>query len=296
MPSVTYSYVYFNSGKHRRQPRGPDSGFVPVPGMQGGVIQNVEPPSTVPVPPLPGTWSAGHANFVFSFVNVSGGTSGGGASFNYLELPPPAAVGTTPINITAVYLQSSRNGGNGGDSGATIDAFDESTNQLVSDNFVTVYDSNSTTPDVAQTQSGNVWGFVDTARSSEKIVAAPNITSMPGKFDKWVNLADPGSTAAPVAIVGPDLTVSMRTSAYALAWYKSTPPDICATTVAGIEQAIGDPIGPLMTPSELAAVEAILENCVREGQLTQVFVTNLINRYKNYARTRGEQPPRPPRP
>jgi hypothetical protein len=117
MPSVTYSYVYFSSAKHQRQPRGPDSGFIPVPGMRGGVIQNVEPPSTVPVPPLPDTWSAGGAHFQFSFVNVSGGTSGGGASFNYLEPPPPAAIGTTPISITAVYIQSN---GIGGDTLVTL--------------------------------------------------------------------------------------------------------------------------------------------------------------------------------
>jgi hypothetical protein len=125
--------------------------------------------------------------------------------------------------VLVVYLPF---GGNGGhpptDFGATIDAFDESTNQLVSDTFVTA------SPDGGQTSSGNVDGWVDTTSNTEIIAAFQHITPTNANFDKWVNLQQPTSTQG---IAGVDLTVNKGTNASALAFYKALappPPDPCA--------------------------------------------------------------------
>ena len=78
--------------------------------------------------------------------------------------------------------------GPGGGSGATIDAFDESTGSLFNDTFVTV------APDLGGTltASGNVDGYVSTANA--ETITALSVTSPTGvDFDRWVVLAGGGT-------------------------------------------------------------------------------------------------------
>jgi hypothetical protein len=224
MPSVTYDYVYFQSGRHTRQPRASNGGFLPVPGLGKSVLSNVQPPSTIQVSSafLPPTWSAGGQTFKFSFVNVSGGTSGGGTSFDPSMPPPPAAVGASPITVLAVYVPSGGNGSGKPDYGATIDCFDESTGVLVDNTFVAV------SPDAAETSVANVSGWVDTTNAAETVVAstpiAPSGTdpnTVNANFDKWVNLQQPTSNHG---ISGRDLKVDQATYVSALAFYKAPAP------------------------------------------------------------------------
>jgi hypothetical protein len=289
MPSVTYNYVYFKFGRHTRQPRVSNGGFVPVPGLPAITLSNVQPPSAIQVSPgfLPLSWIEGGVTYSFSFVNVSGGTGGGGTSFDASMPPPAATVGTAPIVVLVVYLPAS--GGNGGptDFGATIDAFDESTNQLVNDTFVTA------SPDGGQTTSGNVDGWVDTTSNTEKITASQHIMPSNLDFDKWQNL-QPKLTQG-IAIAGANLTVSKGTNVYALAFYKSPPPpppsQACNEAVQFLQQIIRDR-GPLLPVALYTQTKNALEKCVSEGLLTQSLVNSLLSDYANIAESGNEPPPR----
>jgi hypothetical protein len=265
MPTVTYEYVYFQFGRHRRRPRASNGGFVEIPGLPPNVLSNVLPPSSVQASPamLPPTWPPGNKPaYAFSFVNVSGGDEskggGGGTSFDPSKPPPPAAVGTEPIVVLAVYLPISGNGPPPTDFGATIDAFDKSTNQLVSDDFVTA------TPDGGQTSSGNVWGWVDTTSNTEKIAAYAHITPTNADFDKWVNLQSPQSTQG---IAGADLTVKQSTDFTALAFYMTPPPpDPCATILQRLYTLLNAKRLPV---SEVPGWKQELLSCYQRGKITK---------------------------
>ena len=139
--------------------------------------------------------------------------------------PPPATVGAAAIVVLVVYLPVSSNGPPPSDFGATIDAFDESTNLLVDDIFVTA------SPDGGQTDSGNFDGWVDTTSNAETITAYGTITpsgpdpnQVTAVFDKWVNLQPTSTKGIIIAGADLDLKVSEKTNVYALAFYKTPPP------------------------------------------------------------------------
>jgi hypothetical protein len=112
-------------------------------------------------------------------------------------------------------------GGNGGDSGAVIDAFNETTGSLVDNSFVAV------SPDPGGTLTGeaNVDGWVDTEASGYTITADhPNIGSylaLPTTplFDQWVDLTNPTPPSSLVS--GANLTPGKGVTVYALAFYKN---------------------------------------------------------------------------
>ncbi len=218
MPTLTTSYVYFGaSGAHTRQPRTITSygGFTPIPGLNPGTSGTLSAGSSF----TPGTADPTEmgGTLAFSFVNVSGCVEGPLTSFSPSS-PPTGTVGSDPISVLYVYVPV----GNGnGESGAVIDAFDESSNSLVDNDFVSV----SPDPGGTLTTEANVDGWVDTTDSGYTITADhPNIgayLSWPTTplFDKWVDLTNPSPPSS--LLSGYNLTPGQGVTVYALAFYKS---------------------------------------------------------------------------
>jgi hypothetical protein len=293
---VTYSYVYFgSSGRHERRPvrtAGGPGGFNLIEQRPGGTVQTGD--QFLIGIPLPATLSAHGVTFEFAFVNVSGGSpSGSQVSFNNAEPPAFVTVESAPINVLSVYLPTGGGGSSGGgEPGATIDSFDETTGSLFNDVFVSV----APDPGGALTASGNDFGFVDTARSEEAITAL-SPTSSEVLFDQWHILSPPPAPIFPPPLRPVDknlLAVGKGLSVTALAFYKApVPPSqaqtICSQAVQFLEQIIRDR-GPLLLASQMNELKATLEHCVAEGFLTQAAVDNLLHQYA----TIRETPPTPP--
>lgn len=223
MPTLTIQYVYFGaSGSHTRQPRAITSygGFTPIPGLGPGTATLMTGTAYQPAPALE-TITVGTLTVQFAFVNVCGCTEGGLTSYVASTPPPVGTVGTGPILVNYVYLPSG--GGPNGDTGAVIDAYNETAGTLVDNDFVTV----SPDPGGTLTTEANVDGWVDTKDSAPTITADhPNIGAYLADptnllFDQWVDLA----TATPPAglISGANLTPGKGVTVYALAFYKVAP-------------------------------------------------------------------------
>jgi len=163
--------------------------------------------------------TAGSLSLAFAFVSVTGCTEGGLVSFVAATPPPVGTVGTSPILVLVVYVPVSGNGN--GDSGAVIDAFNETTGSLVDNDFVAV----SPDPGGTLTSEANVDGWVDTEASAYTITADhPNIgpyLALPtnATFDQWVDLTDPSPPTS--LISGASLTPGKGVTVYALAFYKN---------------------------------------------------------------------------
>jgi len=222
MPTLTTSYVYFGaSGAHTRQPRSTTSygGFTPIPGLNPGGTATLTTGTPFQPGPADPTLTAGALTLNFAFVNVSGCIEGPLNSFVAATPPPVGTVGASPINVLYVYVPTG--GTNGGDTGAVIDAFNESIGSLVDNDFVTV----SPDPGGTLTSEANVDGWVDTTTRGYTITADhPNIgayLSWPTTplFDQWVDLTDP--TPPSSLISGADLTPGKGVTVYALAFYKN---------------------------------------------------------------------------
>ena len=222
MPSLVYEYVYFGAGgAHTRQPRATNAygGFTPIPGLNSSAPQTLASNTQFGVPGaflLP-TVTVAETTYYFAFVNVSGLQEGGLTSFDHNVPPPNGTVGTNPVKVLVVYLP--HGDGPPGEPGAVIDAFDETLGRLVDDNFVTVTVNGSS--NAALTNSGNLYGWVETTNSSVTITAysgfALVLEGMPGThtgFDKWTNLEDGTSPA------GLNLTVNQGQTVYAFAFYQ----------------------------------------------------------------------------
>jgi hypothetical protein len=283
MPTLTYNYVYFAYGKHQRQPRaasGP-GGFALIQSIAGGTLASGD---TFAVGVQPATQSVGGATYAFGFVNVSDGTTGGQTSFDSNTPAPLVTVGSAPIVVLVVYIPVG-GGGGGNDSGATIDSFNETVGSLFNDTFVSV------APDQggALTTSGNVWGYVDTWASAEKITAISPTSPSGAVFDKWAILGS--KTGVP----GANLAVAKGVSVSALAFYKNPPaaqPNpakaLCAETAASlVAMASQGPNGPMFTVTEWAGVRATLQKCVMQGFLTQAYVNTLEAQYLAYVASHG---------
>jgi hypothetical protein len=180
--------------------------------------------------------------FVFAFMNVSGGTPAGqsipsSVSSSQSNVPPaPVTVGSAPIVVLVVYVQTGGGGGVAGGSGASIDSFDEVTGGLFSDTFVTVAPDPGGPPPPLTT-SGNVDGWV--ATTNTETISALTPTSPTGVvFDYWLLLypqvtyrleaglsgvTDVTVYPAGIGVSGANLTVNSGTSVYALAFYKAAP-------------------------------------------------------------------------
>ena len=143
---------------------------------------------------------------------TAGGPPVGLTSFDSSNPPPPVFIGSAPINVAVVYVQTG-GGGPGDGTGATIDEFDQTTGQLINDTFVTV----APDPDGTSTISGNVEGFVATV-NAEDIVALPTTSPTGVNFVEWVNLGPPAVISA-----SPTLAVGSKESPLALAFYQAPP-------------------------------------------------------------------------
>src|SRR5208283_1489090 len=279
--ALTYSYVYLGGGgPHERRPvrtPGGPGGFELISQKSGGTLQTGDQFQIgVPLPP---TQLVNGVTYNFAFVNVSGGTpSGAQVSFDSANPPPYVTVASSPINVLVLYVPPSRGGsGRGvGASGATIDSFDETTGSLFNDIFVSV----APDPRGVLTASGNDMGFVNTTNSQEAITAI-SPTSSGVIFDQWRILLPPGP------VEGRVLTVGKGVSVIALAFYKAPPPppspppgqQTCTAAAESLQQIINDPTAPLLPPAQFNQVKALLEQCVREGFLTQALVDRLLAEY-----------------
>ena len=221
MPTLTTQYVYFgSSGAHTRQPRATTSygGFSPIPGLNPSGTATLTTGTPYQAGPVEPALSIGGVDYSFAFQSVSGCTQGGLTSFVASTPPAVGTVGTAPVVVLVVYVPV---GGNGnGDSGAVIDAFNETTGSLVDNDFVSV----SPDPGGTLTTEANVDGWVDTSSSGFTITADhPNIgaylTSPTNEvFDQWVDLTNP---TPPTSLVsGANLTPAKGVTVYALAFYK----------------------------------------------------------------------------
>ena len=237
MPTLTINYVYFGAAStHPRQPRPSNAfgGFAPIDDLSGnpGSLQNGTPfhvlPGQMPSPVSAKNAAGKVITYKFSFVNISGGNPSGLTWLDHTRATPAVTVGTSPIVVMIVYLPE---GGNGNGTGAYIDAFDETTNGLFSDNFVTVSPDPPPPPPGPLTKSGNVDGWVGTT-NTETIAAFPHIKRGNvdfADFDRWVDMGNPQSPPHG-EIAGPNFTATKNTSYYALAFYKSPPPAPPPTT------------------------------------------------------------------
>lgn len=226
MPTLTIQYVYFGaSGPHTRQPRATSSygGFTPIPGLNGpGTATLTTGTAYQPGPADPTitiTSVTPNLTLNFAFVNVCGCTEGGLTSFVASTPPAVGTVGTNPVLVNYVYVPAG--GGPGGpDTGAVIDAYNETSGTLVDNDFVTV----SPDPGGTLTTEANVNGWVDTTSSGHTITADhPNIGPYLADptnllFDQWVDLQQEPPPASLVS--GANLTPTTGQTVYALAFYK----------------------------------------------------------------------------
>jgi len=302
--SVTYNYVYFGSiGKHQRQPRTITSGGFTTISSQTG--DQSATGLTFQPGQLPSKQMVGQQTFNFSFVTITGGstTANGpptGVTSTNAMSPPSVVVQTSPIVVLVVYVPTggSCNGPCPPGSGATIDAFDETTGSLFNDTFVKV------APDSGGvTMGANVNGYVDTTNTAETMTAlspstpVDNTTPPNGdKFSRWVNLESTTATTN-----GNALSVGKGVSAIALAFYDALPPGSqpppsaktqCQQQLASLNQIAMDR-GPLLLVTQYNNIKAALQKCVLERYLTQAQVTQAENAYQNMLNSRNTPAPPP---
>ena len=237
-------------------------------------------------------------------MNVSGGTPAGQTTpssvSSFQSNVPPAAVtvGTAPIVVLVVYVQTGGNG-NGG-SGASIDSFDEVTGALFDDTFVTVAPDPGGPPPPLTT-SGNVDGWVPTA-NTETITALTPTSPTGVIFDQWMLLypqptyrLEEGPTGlrevtifpAGINVSGANLTVNSDTSVYALAFYKAPPTPPPLTTCQELLKN-WDALEPKTNKVLLAYYEEKLSAC-HGSQYTAA-----VNEIKQLLQELNNPPP-PPR-
>jgi len=224
--TYTVNSVYFQSGSHERRPtRSSASGFM----QFGNPYSNplaINKTMTIPQAWMPSPWPVNPTTqYVLAFVNVTGLPVPGGAQTFYPPFTvnnlPQFMVGSNSIVILLVYLPQciGTNCGGIGQSGATIDAFDESTGNLVNDIFVTVTPDPPPPPgQPTLTDSGNNDGWVSTA-NTETIAAYQYITPTSAVFDKWVDLTG-AQKPQPGAV---KFTATQDSTYNILAFYKAPP-------------------------------------------------------------------------
>jgi hypothetical protein len=141
---------------------------------------------------------------VFAFWAIAGGANGGVVDFNQLAQGVP--VGTNNIIASAIYIDV---GGNGGEPGVWIDAFDVNQGIFVDDDFVNV------SPDASLTTAANNDGWVPSA-SAENVLAYGSIHAVP--FSEWHVFLGTET------VNNTTLNVAAQTSAVAFAFYKPPVP------------------------------------------------------------------------
>jgi hypothetical protein len=222
MPTLTTQYVYFgSSGAHTRQPRATTSygGFSPIPTLNPSGTATLTTGSAFQAGPVDADMVISGVEYVFAYQNVSGLNEGPQVSFAASTPPTAGTVGTVPVLVLVVYVP--KGGSGNGDTGAVIDAFNETAGSLVDNDFVAV----SPDPGGTLTTEANVDGWVDTTSTNPTITADhPSIGAYSTDptnltFDRWVVLTNP---TPPTSLVsGANLTPTHGVgTVYALAFYK----------------------------------------------------------------------------
>jgi hypothetical protein len=234
MALFKYQCVYFGveTGGYTRQSRNPAAigGFLPLNSSKNDPGTNFLQPGSafhLPMNLFPDAQiTQGGGTYDFSFINVSGLTTGGATSF-VASAPPSGLVSNDPnavLQVLVVYIPQGGPGPGNGHPGAVIDAFDETAGTLFNNFFVTV------SPDSGNVRfdSANIYGYVDTIAQAAAITVQPtsfnnvqpsSISPQNVTFELWHVLSGPASSAA-----GTVLTVGQSQTEYALAFYNSPPP------------------------------------------------------------------------
>jgi len=196
-PNTVKKYVYFaggsSSGETRvqRHAQGAKSGgFAPIPCA----------PTPVPeimIGKLQYTFGEQYpcdgTTYKFSFQLISG-IPLPNPVWPYTTSPPLTLTGTSFVTDLGVYLPSG-GGPNGGTPGASIDALDLTTGQLLNgnaqNNFVAVDDEPGGGADASLTNSGNVYGWVPTNTTASKITAFGALGLGGPNFCGWLDLLNP---------------------------------------------------------------------------------------------------------
>jgi hypothetical protein len=227
--SVTYKYVLYRDFNSTRQPRGANSGFTQLLLVPGGQYAQGSA-YMFPGPSLPQTIfdPTFNFNFQFAFVNVSGGVGPeqNNPSTDCTKVPS-VTVGTAPIVVLAVYAEITppfpEPTGPLGQSGANIDAFDLTSNELVNNTFVASVTSPAG-PLGGMPAAANTSGRVNTSTGAQTITALRHIAPAAGiappvvtaDFVQWIQA---GSQQMPPA--GLDFIANQGTSPLAFACYRS---------------------------------------------------------------------------
>ncbi len=233
MALFKYQCVYFGveTGGYTRQSRNPSSvgGFLPLNSNKNDPgTYFLQPGKTYHLPSLlypDQQITQGGQKYDFSFINISGLTTGGATSFN-IAVPPSGKVSNDPnavLQVLVVYVPEG-GPGPGGEPGAVVDAFDETAGTLFNNFFVSVSpDSNSTRYNTA-----NIYGYVDTEKEGATITATNAFNSVDPasispqyvQFEKWHLLTGSGASAS-----GNALSIGKGQTEYALAFYNSPDPN-----------------------------------------------------------------------
>jgi len=218
--TVSLNYVVYGGyGPRTRQPRsgGAANGFDTAALASNNRVQGTSQAGygvTVGRKALPNQLTGADGKlYNFAFVNVSGAASGGVWFQNTANLHFKA--GSSPITVLIVYVPTE--GGGSSPNGVSIDAFDVTTGSLVSDTFVLV-SPDSGGPPPPLTTSGNVAGWVSTARRAETITAYKHISPTNADFLQWHYVV----YQTPSARAGVDFVAAQDANANILAFYKAS--------------------------------------------------------------------------
>ena len=230
-PDYIQKPVYFAGGPpgpggetraQRHADQTASGGFEPIPcapkPQPGTAIGQFRPPKF-----LPYVCNGTTYNFKFQIIT--------GAPLATPIWPSPTAPalhlsGTSFVTYLGVYLPSGGTGP-GGPPGASIDALNITTGQLINGNaqgnFVTVDDEPGNVADASLTNSGNVYGWVPTNTTDAKITADGTLgISGPG-FCGWLDLLNPPANGILPSANDLSFTAHKNHSYYRLACYFDYP-------------------------------------------------------------------------
>jgi hypothetical protein len=297
MPNVATNYVYFSSSKGAtRAQKHADSNGGFQPAGPAPYVAGLTPDQSYPWPQppfgIPPSLPVGDPDptYKFAFVNVSGGEPGGLTSFDP-NTPPQFTVEDSPVNILVVYVPVGGGGGLG-DSGASIDAFDETTGELVNDFFVTVSpDSVPELPGDTLTSDGNIYGWVDTEYGAETITAnPPTIEPSNANFYRWVDLLNGPLGQGDVVYTAPQ-----GENSYALAFYNAPPPppppNPCQEFLTSLNFLIREKKVPV---TEVPGDKEHLLECLQAKQISEADYNATIAALNSIGESGPSQPPREP--
>lgn len=236
--------------------------------------------------------------YTLGFITISGGRQGditlfpdSGGNFP-LSVPVDIPVTAAPtIAVQAFYFPVSCPSNTVCGTGASIDEYSDTSNELLDDLFVNIF----TPPSAPLSNTGlsnaaNTFGTVSTTSQSVRINADPTTTTG-GTFDRWGEW--PGGT-----INSANLNVAQNSNIYALAFYHSAcpanyvwspsatisqcaPPSQCQQFLTSLDSQIAAKKVPVQS---VPGDKSELGTCLQTGQITEAqYNTTLaaLNSLKN---------------